>query len=159
MLGGERLKEVHPYFLKVAEERGILSEELIDEVTAHRSLRGVEALPDDLKRIFVTAIDIDPTEQVAVQAIFQKHVDNAVSKTIDSGHGFDLEAGEGCVCSRTSLRMQRDNGIQGGFQTRAGAHRVRVLSPMPPVRAGDKDRLGEDLCMRTADELLYIIIQ
>ncbi len=139
VLGGERLKEVHPYFLKVAEERGILSEELIDEVTAHRSLRGVEALPDDLKRIFVTAIDIDPTEQVAVQAIFQKHVDNAVSKTID------LATGSTWRQVRDVYVLAHRSGCKGITVYREGSKPGQVLtvlgSSAPCPRCGQEIRI------------------
>ena len=40
-------------------------------------------LPKDIKRIFITALEIPPEQHVKMQAVFQKHVDNAVSKTVN----------------------------------------------------------------------------
>jgi ribonucleoside-diphosphate reductase alpha chain len=40
-------------------------------------------LPDDMKELFRTAIEIAPDHHIDMQATFQRHVDNAVSKTVN----------------------------------------------------------------------------
>jgi ribonucleoside-diphosphate reductase alpha chain len=47
------------------------------------SVQKIPDVPQDVKRIFVTALDIDPKWNVRMQAEFQKCVDNAVSKTVN----------------------------------------------------------------------------
>lgn len=83
VLEGARLFEVNQLFEKVAIERGFYSRELLTKIAKAGSLRGVEGVPEDVKELFVTALDIDPEWHVRVQAVFQKHVDNAVAKTIN----------------------------------------------------------------------------
>jgi ribonucleoside-diphosphate reductase alpha chain len=47
------------------------------------TLSDLEDVPNGLKRIFRTALEIPAEHHLRVQAAFQRHVDNAVSKTIN----------------------------------------------------------------------------
>ncbi len=47
------------------------------------SVRGIEGVPHEVQRIFVSAHDVPPEVHVQIQAVFQKYVDNAVSKTVN----------------------------------------------------------------------------
>lgn len=86
VLEGTKLYEVNPCFEKIAKERGFWSRELIEKVADKGSLRDIEEVPEDIKKIFITAHDISPLDHVRMQAAFQKHVDNAVSKTVNFPH-------------------------------------------------------------------------
>ena len=55
------------------------------------SVQGIGAVPDDMREVFVTAHDIEPAQQVRMQSIFQEHVDNAVSKTINLPESSTIE--------------------------------------------------------------------
>lgn len=83
VLGGEELIEVNPLFEKIARERGFFSKELMEQINENGTLEGIDAVPDDLKRIFVCSHQISYDWHVKMQAAFQKHTDNAVSKTIN----------------------------------------------------------------------------
>ncbi len=83
VLGGEELFEVNQYFKQALIEEGLYSDELINEVIEKGSLKDIKGIPESLKRVFVTAMDIPPEMHVRMQAAFQKYVDNAVSKTIN----------------------------------------------------------------------------
>jgi ribonucleotide reductase alpha subunit len=80
---GTQLFETNPLFEKVAKERGFYSSELMTEIAKKGSIQDMKTIPEDVRRIFVTALDIDPEWHVKMQAAFQKHVDNAVSKTVN----------------------------------------------------------------------------
>jgi ribonucleoside-diphosphate reductase alpha chain len=83
VLEGAKLFEVSPLFEKVAKERGIYSQSLMTEVAKKGSVQDIAGVPQDMKDIFVTALDIPPEQHVRVQAAFQKYTDNGVSKTVN----------------------------------------------------------------------------
>nr|QNO47892.1 vitamin B12-dependent ribonucleoside-diphosphate reductase [Methanosarcinales archaeon ANME-2c ERB4] len=77
-----RLIEVNPVFERVARERGFYSRDLMMRIAKTGSVQGLE-IPEDVRDVFVTALDIDPVWHVRMQAAFQEYVDNAISKTIN----------------------------------------------------------------------------
>ncbi|AFC99520.1 ribonucleoside-diphosphate reductase, adenosylcobalamin-dependent [Methanocella conradii HZ254] len=83
VLGGERLFEINPLFERVAKERGFYSSSLLDKVVRQGTLDGIKEVPEDVKRLFVTAHEIAPEWHVRMQAAFQKYTENAVSKTVN----------------------------------------------------------------------------
>ncbi len=83
VLGGQELIEVNPIFEEIAKERGFWSKELIEEISTKGSVQDIKGVPADIKRVFITALDISPEDHIKTQSAFQKHVDNAVSKTIN----------------------------------------------------------------------------
>ncbi|MFQ6059800.1 MAG: vitamin B12-dependent ribonucleotide reductase [Thermoplasmata archaeon] len=83
VLDGEELIEVNPLFRERAEKEGFYSEDLLRRVAEKGTVKGVEGVPEHIQRLFVTAHDIAPEWHVKMQAAFQKHTDNAVSKTVN----------------------------------------------------------------------------
>ena len=77
------LRFVNPIFEKAAKDGGFYSKKLMDAVQGKGSLHDLEGVPDESKRVFVTAHEITPPWHVRMQAAFQHHTDNAVSKTIN----------------------------------------------------------------------------
>jgi ribonucleoside-diphosphate reductase alpha chain len=67
----------------MAKDRGFYSRELLAEVAKHPSLAALKDIPSDMRRLFVTAFDVAPRQHLEIQAAFQRHTDNAVSKTIN----------------------------------------------------------------------------
>ncbi len=83
VLEGARLQEVSPLFERAAEKRGIYTQELKAELIRKGSAADIAGLPQDLKDLFVTALDIPPEQHIKIQAAFQKYTDNSVSKTVN----------------------------------------------------------------------------
>jgi ribonucleoside-diphosphate reductase alpha chain len=83
VLGGTRLFETNALFEETAKARGFYSAKLLEEIARTGSVQRIAGVPDDVKRLFVTALDIEPVWHVKMQAAFQKSTDNAVSKTVN----------------------------------------------------------------------------
>jgi ribonucleoside-diphosphate reductase alpha chain len=83
VLDGQTLLEEHPIFVEAAKKHGCYSRELIADIARRGSVQGLDSVPDELQRLFACALDIDPARHVRMQAAFQKHTHNAVSKTIN----------------------------------------------------------------------------
>ena len=81
---GKRLFNTNPYFLEALKEEGIFGDELLEKIEKNKgSLKNLEEIPDKLKKVFVVAGDIVPSDHVRMQAAFQKYTDNGISKTIN----------------------------------------------------------------------------
>ncbi|MEM0358000.1 MAG: vitamin B12-dependent ribonucleotide reductase [Candidatus Bathyarchaeia archaeon] len=83
VLDGTRLFETNPLFEMVAKERGFYDAGLLEEIAKTGSVQKIDKVPEDVKKVFVTALDIAPEWHVRMQAAFQKYTDNAVSKTVN----------------------------------------------------------------------------
>ncbi|MBI2860727.1 MAG: adenosylcobalamin-dependent ribonucleoside-diphosphate reductase [Chloroflexi bacterium] len=83
VMEGTRLMEVNPLFEQVARERGFYSPDLMETVARRGTLQGIPGIPDDVRSVFVTDWDIAPEWHVRMQAVFQRHTDNSVSKTVN----------------------------------------------------------------------------
>ena len=86
ILDGVNLLEVNPYFETVARERGFFNRELIEQLVTSNHLHTRKEVPEDVRKVFVTAHRVSPQWHVRIQAAFQRHTDNAVSKTVNFPH-------------------------------------------------------------------------
>ena len=83
IMDGTEMLEVNPIFKEYAIKHGFYSEDLMKEIAKTGSVAHVDKVPADAKKIFVTAHDVSPYWHVKMQAAFQLHTDNAVSKTVN----------------------------------------------------------------------------
>lgn len=74
---------INPIFEEIARNRGFFSPDLASEIVHEGSLKRIKDIPDDVKRLFPIAHEIMPEIHIRMQAIFQKYIDNAVSKTVN----------------------------------------------------------------------------
>ena len=133
VLEGTKLYEVNPCFEKMAKDRGFWSKELIEEIAEKGSLKDIDEVPEDVKKVFITAHDISPLDHVRMQAAFQKHVDNAVSKTVNFPHDASPKDVEDVYMLAFGL------GCKGVTVYRDGSREEQVLSTGSGKSAQKKD--------------------
>ncbi|MBW2028152.1 MAG: adenosylcobalamin-dependent ribonucleoside-diphosphate reductase [Deltaproteobacteria bacterium] len=83
VLGDQSLYEINPVLLELLDRYELDVESVLEETLEKGSVKTSAAIPEDIKRLFVTALDITPDRHLEIQAAFQKHVDNSVSKTVN----------------------------------------------------------------------------
>ncbi|MBI4285208.1 MAG: vitamin B12-dependent ribonucleotide reductase [Chloroflexi bacterium] len=121
ILDGAQLVEANPYFEDVARREGFYSEELMRELAKGTHLSEIDAVPERVKRVFVTAHDISPEWHVRMQAAFQKSTNNAVSKTVN----FPNSATREDIAGVYMLAYQE--GLKGITIFRDGSRETQVL--------------------------------
>jgi len=75
--------EVNHLFLSYLKEMGLDEPEVIKTIAASGSIMHNPFIPKNLRRIFVTAHDIEPLWHLLHQAVWQQWTDQGVSKTIN----------------------------------------------------------------------------
>src|SRR5512136_244283 len=91
VLDGKELLEVNPLFETVARKEEFYSEHLMEEIAQNGHLNHLPEVPEEIRNLFVTAHEITPEDHIRMQAAFQKHTDNAVSKTVNFPHEASVE--------------------------------------------------------------------
>jgi ribonucleoside-diphosphate reductase alpha chain len=162
VLDGEKLPEVHPLFERIARQSGFYSEALAERILRKGSVQQIGEVPAEVRRLFRTSHDMDPLWHVRVQAAFQRHTDNAVSKTVnfpreatvqDVEQAFLLAHESGCkgiTVYRDSCREKQVLSVGGERQPEERAK----IQPRPrPLRTrGMTER------MRTGCGTLYVTV-
>jgi ribonucleoside-diphosphate reductase alpha chain len=101
IMGEEKFFEINPLFEKIMREKKLYSEKLIEEIKAGKPV----SIPEKMRELFITALDVIPEQHIKIQAAFQKYTDNAVSKTVnlkekatkeDVANAFRLAYKSGC---------------------------------------------------------------
>jgi ribonucleoside-diphosphate reductase alpha chain len=82
-LEGLTLTMVHPAFVRMIRTQGLDLKQLQSDLSANPSIQHVTRIPKEIRRLFLTAHDIAPSQHVRMQAAFQRYSDSGVSKTIN----------------------------------------------------------------------------
>lgn len=84
IFGGTEIRAVNRLLLDQLTGSGLSEPELVSAIAANDgSVQGLDIVPERLQRIFKTAHDVAPEWHIRMQAVFQRHVDNAVTKTVN----------------------------------------------------------------------------
>lgn len=122
VLDGVDLPEINPLFLEMAKKEGFYSQGLVERTARTGSVQEDPEVPTHIKRLFKTALEIDYTWHVRHQAAFQKHTDNAVSKTINMPGDASVEDVKRAFIQAWEL------GCKGITVYRQGSKSVQVLN-------------------------------
>ena len=122
VMDNDKLVEVNPVFEHIAKERGFYSHALMEKIAQVGNVHDFNEIPEEVKRIFVTAHDVSPKWHIKMQAAFQGHTDNAVSKTVN----FSSQATKEDV--QEVYKLAYTLGCKGVTIYRDGSREAQVLS-------------------------------
>jgi ribonucleoside-diphosphate reductase alpha chain len=142
VMDNDKLVEVDPLFEDIARAKGFYSRELMEKIAENTSIQDIEGIPNDVKRIFVTAHDISPEWHVRMQAAFQKYVHNATSKTINFPHNATAEE------VKKAYLLAYELGCKGITIYRDASREEQVLN------VGNKDRNPQQSNLDTKREIV-----
>ncbi|MEI7529255.1 MAG: adenosylcobalamin-dependent ribonucleoside-diphosphate reductase [Elusimicrobiota bacterium] len=121
--------EVNALFKQLAAEHDYFG---LDEATLwkkiehnHKAVRGIPEIPKRIQDLFPTAHDVSIENHIRIQAAFQKHIDNAVSKTINMPASARTEDVKNCYVLAHKL------GCKGMTVYRDGCKAQQVLNITP----------------------------
>ncbi|WP_435365878.1 adenosylcobalamin-dependent ribonucleoside-diphosphate reductase [Haloarchaeobius sp. DYHT-AS-18] len=123
VLGG--LDILNSRFVRLAKDHGFYSESLLESLREQTSIQDVEVIPGEVRELFQTAHDVPGMRHLEIQAAFQLHTDNAVSKTVNLPESATPEH------VRDIYEQARDLGVKGITVFRSGSRREQVLGGDP----------------------------
>ncbi|MDD4698986.1 MAG: vitamin B12-dependent ribonucleotide reductase [Oscillospiraceae bacterium] len=133
IMDGTEMVEVNSILKNELEKRGLYSDEMMKRIAKEGTIAHIEELPEDLRRVFVSAHDISPENHIRMQAAFQRGTDNAVSKTVN----FSNSATREDVAEVYSLAFHLD--CKGVTIYRDGSRNEQVLN----IGKVKKDEISE----------------
>ncbi|MHC4780454.1 MAG: vitamin B12-dependent ribonucleotide reductase, partial [Planctomycetota bacterium] len=132
VLDNDRLPEVNPYFEKIARAKGFYSDALMEKIAESGTLDDIPEVPEEVKRLFRTAHEVSPEWHARMQAAFQAHTDNAVSKTVNFSNSATREDVETVYKLAYSLKCK------GVTVYRDGSRSEQVLNKGTEVKTEEK---------------------
>jgi len=159
---GDVFFEVNPLFREIARRNryfGLSETDLWKKVDAnHKSIRGLKEIPENIQRLFATSHDVAVPFHVQIQAAFQTHTDNAVSKTINMPHTATRDD------VKEAYRQSYQEGCKGITIYRDGSKTQQVLNigataaEKPKVRDASRGVSSEYYEIRTGHGGLHVHI-
>ena len=127
--GGDTLQYTNPKFVEECKKRGINIEKIIPLIEKNNgSVFGISEIPEDMQKIFKVSYDLDFESQIGMQSAFQKHTDNAVSKTLNLKNNASIDD------IKKAYFLAWKSGLKGITVYRDGSKSVQVLN------AGHEDK-------------------
>ena len=122
IMDGTEMLEVNPVLREKLQERGLYSDALMRKIAKEGTIAHIAEIPEDIRRVFVCAHDVSPVYHTRMQAAFQRHTDNAVSKTVNFPHSATRE--EVAEVYMLAYKM----GCKGVTIYRDGSREIQVLN-------------------------------
>ncbi len=136
VLDNDRLMEINPIFRERMEKEGIATAALYEEILKTGSIQAMSDIPEDIRRVFVTAYDVTPEDHIRIQAAFQRFTNNAVSKTVN----FPADATEEDI--RQVYLLAYELGCKGVTIYRDGSREGQVLTRGVEEKKEEKPQAG-----------------
>ena len=122
-----------PLFIEACKKHGV-SDKIMEKV-AEKGTCQIPEIPEEIRRIFKGAQEISPFDHILMQAAVQKHVDNAVSKTINLPESAGIEDVNSCFRKAYELGLKGITIFREG--SKEGTVEVGEKRPNIELRRGE----------------------
>jgi len=139
---GDTSTEVNPLLIRYAAGYGLDWDRVRAEMEEKGTLADIQNVSEHVKRIFKTALEIPFERHLQIQAAFQRHVDNSVSKTVN----LPAETTKGPV--RQIFLRAWELGLKGVTVFRSGSKSERTME-----QAGLQNRIDDDATVGSCCDL------
>ncbi|OGJ42494.1 ribonucleoside-diphosphate reductase, adenosylcobalamin-dependent [Candidatus Peregrinibacteria bacterium RIFCSPLOWO2_01_FULL_39_12] len=122
VLNGQKLIYINEHLEKTLKQLGLWDEEIIKQIGKTGSIQNIAEIPENIRKIYVTAMDITADDHIKMQSTFQEYVDNSISKTINFPHSATRED------VKQGYIMAWKHGLKGCTVYRDGSRQEQVLN-------------------------------
>ncbi|MBI4231661.1 adenosylcobalamin-dependent ribonucleoside-diphosphate reductase [Candidatus Peregrinibacteria bacterium] len=122
VMGGQKLMYVNPYLKEELAKHGLDKDSIIQEIERTGTVQHITEIPLEVRKVFVTSMDISAESHTYMQAAFQEYVDNSISKTINFPNGASRED------VRKGYILAWELGLKGCTVYRDGSREGQVLN-------------------------------
>ena len=133
VLDGDILSEVNPLFLEYLKREKLYRKDLLLQLFEQGTIQNIKEIPEEIKGLFVTALDIPFEQHIRIQASFQNHIDNSVSKTVNIPEGSTVED------IKKAYILAYDLGCKGITLYRYGSRDQQVLEIVADEKFFEKE--------------------
>lgn len=125
ILEGNTFFEINPLFEEIGKKEGWYNPGLINKVIGLGGrVTGLLDVPEKWQRVFRTALEISPEWHIKMQAAFQRHVNNAISKTINLPYEATVDEVE------KAIKLAYDMNLKGVTVFRNNSRSTQVLQTL-----------------------------
>jgi ribonucleoside-diphosphate reductase alpha chain len=109
-------------FKKALIDTGIYSQELLEKVEKnYGSCQGIDEIPKEIQKVFLTAMDLHWIDHVVAQSVWQNWIDNSISKTINMPYNVTVDD------VKNAYILAHELGLKGIALFRDGSRNEQVL--------------------------------
>ncbi|PLX40547.1 MAG: ribonucleoside-diphosphate reductase, adenosylcobalamin-dependent [Deltaproteobacteria bacterium] len=167
VMDGTEMLEINPVFEDAAKAGGFYNADLMNRLAKGAHLAELDGVPAEAVDLFVTAHEINPEQHIKMQAAFQDHTNNAVSKTVnfpetatreEVAEVFWLAYKMGCKGVTIYRDKSREGQVLNVGEDKKPAEQISVEVSKPKKRDRPAVLVGKTYQMRTGCGPLYITI-
>jgi ribonucleoside-diphosphate reductase alpha chain len=122
VMDNDQLIEMHPFAEEILKKNKLTGKKIMTKLTETGNFAHIEEIPEEIKKVFVTAHEVTPEWHIKIQGAFQRFTDNAVSKTINFNNSATVED------VSDSYMLAYDEGCKGLTIYRDGSRDSQVLT-------------------------------
>lgn len=158
IMDGTEMLEASPILKAKLEQLGLYRQDIMQRIAKEGTVAHIDEIPQDVRDVFVCAHDVSPLYHIRMQAAFQRHTDNAVSKTVNFPNSatreevaevYDLAFAEGCKGVTIYRDGSRDSQVLNIGEIQHGAADTAqqaafghiVPRPRPEITSGFTERM------------------